>query len=225
MNVVAPSILSADFTRLGDDIRAVEQAGADWIHIDVMDGHFVPNITMGPLVLKAVRQSTRLPLDVHLMIENPDQYVQGFVDAGADYVSVHVETCVHLHRTIQLIREAGAKAGAVLNPATPIAALDWVLNDLDMVLVMSVNPGFGGQAFIPSALGKISALRRIIDERSLETLIAVDGGVNDGTIEAIARAGADVFIAGSAIFGRSDYAAVIQQFKEKIASNPPAAHE
>lgn len=225
MNVVAPSILSADFTRLGDDIRAVEQAGADWIHIDVMDGHFVPNITMGPLVLKAVRQSTRLPLDVHLMIENPDQYIQDFVDAGADYVSVHVETCVHLHRTIQLIREAGAKAGAVLNPATPIAALDWVLNDLDMVLVMSVNPGFGGQAFIPSALGKISALRRIIDERSLETLIAVDGGVNDGTIEVVARAGADVFIAGSAIFGKPDYAAVIQNFKEKIAANPPTVGE
>lgn len=225
MNLVAPSILSADFTRLGDDISAVEQAGADWIHIDVMDGHFVPNITMGPLVVKAVRQVTRLPLDVHLMIENPDQYIREFVEAGADNVSVQVETCIHLHRTIQLIKEAGAKAGAVLNPSTPIASLDWVLNDLDLVLVMSVNPGFGGQAFIPSALGKISALRRIIDDRSLETLIAVDGGVNDGTIVDIARAGADVFIAGSAIFGKADYVSAIQTFKEKIASNPPVALE
>ena len=152
------------------------------------------------------------------------QHHQSFVDAGSDHISVQVETCVHLHRTIQLIKDSGAKAGAVLNPATPIAALDWVLNELDIVLVMSVNPGFGGQTFIPSALGKISVLRQIITDRSLDTLIAVDGGVNDGTIESIARAGADVFIAGSAVYGKSDYTAAIQDFKEKIAANPPAAN-
>ena len=213
MPLIAPSILSADFSKLGAEVQAVEAAGADWIHIDVMDGHFVPNITMGPLVVEAVRRSTALPLDVHLMIENPDQYVAEFSKAGADYISVQVETCTHLHRTLHLIKEHNVKAGAVLNPATPLTALDWVLDDLDLVLVMSVNPGFGGQKFITSSLEKIRALRRLIDENHLKTLIQVDGGVNRGTVGDITRAGADVLVAGSAIFGSDDYKATIAELK------------
>ena len=213
MPLIAPSILSADFSKLGAELQAVESAGADWIHIDVMDGHFVPNITMGPLVVEAVRRSTALPLDVHLMIENPDQYVADFSKAGADYISVQVETCTHLHRTLHLIKEHSVKAGAVLNPATPLTALDWVLDDLDLVLVMSVNPGFGGQKFIASSLEKIRALRRLIDENHLKTLIQVDGGVNRGTVGDITRAGADVLVAGSAIFGSDDYQATIAELK------------
>lgn len=213
MPLIAPSILSADFSKLGAEVQAVEAAGADWIHIDVMDGHFVPNITMGPLVVEAVRRSTALPLDVHLMIENPDQYVAEFSKAGADYISVQVETCTHLHRTLHLIKEHSVKAGAVLNPATPLTSLDWVLDDLDLVLVMSVNPGFGGQKFIASSLEKIRALRRLIDENHLKTLIQVDGGVNRGTVGDITRAGADVLVAGSAIFGSDDYQATIAELK------------
>ena len=213
MPLIAPSILSADFSKLGAEVQAVEAAGADWIHIDVMDGHFVPNITMGPLVVEAVRRSTALPMDVHLMIENPDQYVAEFSKAGADYISVQVETCTHLHRTLHLIKEHSVKAGAVLNPATPLTALDWVLDDLDLVLVMSVNPGFGGQKFITSSLEKIRALRRLIDENHLKTLIQVDGGVNRGTVGDITRAGADVLVAGSAIFGSDDYQATIAELK------------
>ena len=213
MPLIAPSILSADFSKLGAEVQAVEAAGADWIHIDVMDGHFVPNITMGPLVVEAVRRSTALPLDVHLMIENPDQYVADFSKAGADYISVQVETCTHLHRTLHLIKEHSVKAGAVLNPATPLTSLDWVLDDLDLVLVMSVNPGFGGQKFIASSLEKIRALRRLIDENHLKTLIQVDGGVNRGTVGDITRAGADVLVAGSAIFGNDDYQATIAELK------------
>lgn len=216
MKLIAPSILSADFSRLGEEIRAVEAAGADWIHIDVMDGHFVPNITMGPLVVEAVRRVTKLPLDVHLMIETPDRYIADFARAGADYIAVQVEACVHLHRSVQLIKEAGVKAGVVLNPATPASALKWVLEDVDFVLVMSVNPGFGGQQFIPSSLEKIAELRRMIQERGLSTLIQVDGGVNAGTIAAVAEAGADVFVAGSAIFGSPDYAATIRGFRQLI---------
>jgi len=213
MPLIAPSILSADFSQLGAEVQAVEAAGADWIHIDVMDGHFVPNITMGPLVVEAVRRSTALPMDVHLMIENPDQYVAEFAKAGADYISVQVETCTHLHRTIHLIKEHSVKAGAVLNPATALTALDWVLDDLDLVLVMSVNPGFGGQKFITSSLEKIRALRRLIDANHLKTLIQVDGGVNRGTVGDITRAGADVLVAGSAIFGSDDYKATIAELK------------
>ncbi len=213
MPLIAPSILSADFSKLGAEVQAVEAAGADWIHIDVMDGHFVPNITMGPLVVEAVRRSTALPLDVHLMIENPDQYVAEFSKAGADYISVQVETCTHLHRTLHFIKENNVKAGAVLNPATPLTALDWVLDDLDLVLVMSVNPGFGGQKFITSSLEKIRTLRRLIDENHLKTLIQVDGGVNRGTVGDITRAGADVLVAGSAIFGSDDYKATITELK------------
>ncbi len=218
MKLIAPSILSADFSRLGEEIRTVEAAGADWIHIDVMDGHFVPNITMGPLVVEAVRRVTKLPLDVHLMIETPDRYIADFARAGADLIAVQVETCVHLHRSVQLIREAGVRPGVVLNPATPLATIEWVLADVDFVLVMSVNPGFGGQQFIPSSLEKIAQLRMMIQTRGLSTLIQVDGGVNAGTIAAVAAAGADVFVAGSAIFGSPDYAATIASLRPLIGA-------
>ncbi len=213
MKLIAPSILSADFARLGEEIRAVEEAGADWIHIDVMDGHFVPNITMGPLVVEAVRRSTRLPLDVHLMIANADQYIPDFVKAGADLVAVQVEACVHLNRSLQLIRECGARPGAVLNPATPLESLAWVLEDVDFIMLMSVNPGFGGQQFIPNTLARIRQLREMLNARGLAPLIEIDGGVNAGTIADIAAAGADVFVAGSAIFGSPDYRAAIAEFR------------
>jgi ribulose-phosphate 3-epimerase len=215
---IAPSILSADFTRLGDEIKAVESAGADWIHIDVMDGHFVPNITMGPLVVKAVKSITGIPLDVHLMIEHPDRYLESFAESGADFISVQVEACAHLNRTLQRIRELGVGAGAVLNPATPLCSLDWVLDLLDIVLIMSVNPGFGGQQFIPNSLDKIRRLRQLIDARNLSTLIEVDGGVNEHTIADISKAGADVFVAGSAIFGKPDYANSIKTFRRLMSS-------
>jgi ribulose-phosphate 3-epimerase len=213
MPLIAPSILSADFTQLGNEIRAVEKAGADWIHVDVMDGHFVPNITMGPLVVEAVRRSTTLPVDVHLMIANPDAYIESFTKAGADIITVQVETCPHLHRSIHLIKEKGAKAGAVLNPATPLSALEWMLGDLDVVLIMSVNPGFGGQKFIASSLEKIRRLRALINDRGLNTLIEIDGGVNSNTVAAVVRAGADVLVAGSAVFGNRDYAQTIARLK------------
>jgi ribulose-phosphate 3-epimerase len=208
---IAPSILSADFSRLGEEIRAVEAAGADIIHVDVMDGHFVPNITIGPLVVEACRKVTKLPLDVHLMIENPERYIADFAKAGADYITVHAEAAYHLHRLIQNIREhKGVRAAVSLNPATPLEELDYVLPDLDMVLIMSVNPGFGGQAFIPSQLDKIRALRKRIDERKLSLEIEVDGGVKPGNAAEIAAAGADILVAGSAVFGAKDYAAAIR---------------
>ena len=213
MKYIAPSILSADFATLGAEVQAVQNAGADWIHVDVMDGQFVPNITMGPLVVEAVRRSTDLTIDVHLMIESPERYVADFADAGADYIAVHQEACTHLHRTIQQIRETGAKPGVALNPATPVESLQWILDDLDFVLVMSVNPGFGGQKFIPSALDKVKQLKTIIRERGLSTLIQIDGGVNPGTIGNISRAGVDVFVAGSAIFGSDDYKQTISELK------------
>lgn len=205
MKLIAPSILSADVTRLGEEIRAVEAAGADWIHADVMDGHFVPNITFGPMVVEAVRRVTRLPIDVHLMITAPERYIAEFAQAGATYICVHQETCLHLNRTVRLIRDAGARPGVVLNPATPVETLEWVLEYLDFVLIMSVNPGFGGQAFIPNTIAKIAALRRMITEKGLNTLIEVDGGVSERTIAGIAAAGADVFVAGSAVFKSPDY--------------------
>jgi ribulose-phosphate 3-epimerase len=216
MKLIAPSILSADFTRLGEEIRAVEEAGANWIHIDVMDGHFVPNITMGPLVVEAVRRATRLPLDVHLMIENADRYIPEFASAGADLIAVQVEACVHLNRSIQLIRECGARPGVVLNPATPLASLEWVMEDVDFIMLMSVNPGFGGQKFIPNTLTRVRQLREKLNARGLSPLIEIDGGVNAGTIADIAAAGVDVLVAGSAIFGSSDYRATIAEFRRLI---------
>ena len=216
MKLIAPSILSADFARLADDIKLVEAAGADWIHVDVMDGHFVPNITIGVPVVKGVRKITKLPLDVHLMIENADQYIPAFANAGADYISVQVEACTHLDRTLSLIRENGAKAGAVLNPATPICTLEWVLDKLDFILIMSVNPGFGGQAFIPSSLDKIRELKTILNDRGLSIPIQVDGGVSPKTIDDISAAGADIFVAGSAIFNTPDYAKAISDLRNGI---------
>ncbi len=212
---IAPSILSADFSRLGEEIRAIDAGGADYVHVDVMDGHFVPNITIGPLVVEAVRKITDLPLDVHLMIENPDRYIPDFAKAGADIITVHVEAVPHLHRTVQLIHSLGRKAGVTLNPATPVSSLEIILDELDLVLLMSVNPGFGGQQFISSCLGKIEALRREIDRRGLRTELEVDGGVKPENIGAIAAAGADVFVAGSAVFGTSDYRATINDLRRR----------
>jgi len=210
---IAPSILSADFSRLGDEIRAIEAGGADYVHIDVMDGHFVPNITIGPLVVEAVRKVTDMPLDVHLMIENPDQYIPDFAKAGADIITVHYEAVPHLHRTVQLIHSLGKKAGVCLNPATPVSSLEVILEELDLVLLMSVNPGFGGQNFIPSCLPKIQALRKEMDRRGLHIELEVDGGVKPANIAAIAAAGANVFVAGSAVFGTSDYQGTIAELR------------
>jgi ribulose-phosphate 3-epimerase len=215
-HLIAPSILSADFTCLGQEIKAVENAGADWIHVDVMDGHFVPNITMGPLIVEAVRRSTTLPVDVHLMIDRPERYIADFVAAGADYLSVQVEACLHLNRSIHHIKELGAKAGAVLNPATSLNTIEYILEDLDFVLIMSVNPGFGGQKFIANSLEKIRELNHKIRQKQLSTLIQIDGGVNPDTISKIAAAGVDVFVAGSAIFNTDDYRQTIQLLKAKI---------
>ncbi|MDP2861607.1 MAG: ribulose-phosphate 3-epimerase [Desulfobacterales bacterium] len=213
MKLIAPSILSADFSRLGEEIKSVEKAGADWIHVDVMDGHFVPNITMGPLVVEAARRVTSLPIDVHLMIENADRFIPDFAKAGASLISVQVEACAHLNRTIQLIKELGVKPGVVLNPATPLSAIEWVLEYIDFVLIMSVNPGFGGQAFIRNSFDKIKALSKMIKGKGLSTLIEIDGGVNKDTIRDISIAGADVFVAGSAIFGSRDYKKTIKLFR------------
>ncbi len=208
---VAPSILSADFGRLVDEIRAVETAGADIIHVDVMDGHFVPNITIGPLIVEAARKATKLPLDVHLMITRPEQYIGDFAKAGADYLTVHVEATNHLNRLVQMMKEQeGVRAGVSLNPATPLSSLDYILDGVDMVLIMSVNPGFGGQAFIPSSLEKISRLRKRIDDLGLKIEIEVDGGVKPENAAEIVNAGADILVAGSAVFGHKDYAAVIR---------------
>jgi ribulose-phosphate 3-epimerase len=218
MKVIAPSILSADFSRLGNEIKAVETAGADWIHVDVMDGHFVPNITIGPLIVEAIRRVTALPIDVHLMIENPDNYIPAFAEAGASLISVQVEASIHLNRSVQLIRQCGARPGVVLNPSTPVQTLEWIIEDVDYVLIMSVNPGFGGQAFIKNSLDKVRTLRQLIQRKNLKTLIEIDGGVNEKTIADIAAAGVDAFVAGSAIFGSRNYQATINTFREKIGA-------
>ncbi|WP_088005888.1 ribulose-phosphate 3-epimerase [Indiicoccus explosivorum] len=210
---IAPSILAADFSKLGEEVKAAEEAGADYLHIDVMDGHFVPNISFGAIAVKAVRPLTKLPLDVHLMIENPDQYIPEFVEAGADLITVHAEACPHLHRTLQLIRSAGAKPGVVLNPHTPVSAIQHILEDVDMVLLMTVNPGFGGQTFIPSVVTKITELKALIDERQLDVEIEIDGGINEETVIPCAQAGADVFVAGSAIYGKSDRKAALESIR------------
>ncbi|MBN1627691.1 MAG: ribulose-phosphate 3-epimerase [Deltaproteobacteria bacterium] len=217
MKKIAPSILSADFTRLGDEIKAVEKAGADYIHIDVMDGHFVPNITIGPMIVEAARRTTNLPLDVHLMISDPDRYVGDFRKAGADIITIHAEAVNHLHRSVQLIRSSGAKTGVSLNPATPLDVLEYVLDDLDMVLLMTVNPGFGGQEFIKEVLPKITRLKDMIKGRGLETEIEVDGGINADTIGLVSSAGADIFVAGSAVFKSKDYARTIRLMKERMS--------
>lgn len=210
---IAPSILSADFMDLGNEIKAVADVGADVIHIDVMDGHFVPNITIGPLVVKAARRVTDKTLDVHLMISDADTYIDAFADAGADWITVHVEACPHLQRTVSRIRERGLKAGVVLNPATSLSTLDYILDDIDIVMLMSVNPGFGGQSFIPATIEKIKDLRALLDRSCPHVMIEIDGGVSPATIEGIARAGANIFVAGSAVFGCREYGPVINQLR------------
>ena len=210
---IAPSILAADFSKLAEEVLEVEKAGAELIHIDVMDGHFVPNITMGPIVVEALRPITKLPLDVHLMIENPDAYIEAFAKAGADYITVHVETCKHLHRTIQLIRSFGVKPGVVLNPHTPVEQIKHVLEDIDMVLFMTVNPGFGGQKFIHSVIPKVKQLSDLIKEKGLSIEIEIDGGINEETIIPCVEAGATIFVAGSAIYNETDRAAALQRIK------------
>ena len=218
MTLIAPSILSADFSRLGEEIAAVEAAGADWIHVDVMDGRFVPNITIGPVVVASVRKATRLPFDVHLMIESPERFIDGFAGAGADTITVHVEAAAHLHRTVAMIREKGLRAGVSLNPATPLALVEPILPDIDLLLVMTVNPGFGGQKFISGMIPKIAAAKRMIQKAAPGVLLEVDGGVHLKNIRSIADAGADVLVAGSAIFGSRDYAATIGAMKARIAT-------
>jgi ribulose-phosphate 3-epimerase len=211
---LSASILSADFGRLAEQVRSAEQAGVDWIHVDVMDGHFVPNITIGPAVTQAVSQITGLPLDVHLMISNPERYVEAFVEAGADWLGIHVEATVHLERLIQQIKEAGAKAAVTLNPATPLNCLEYVLPEVDMVLLMTVNPGFSGQKFIPAVLPKVRRLRQMIDAQGLDVLIQVDGGVQVDTIRDLVAAGADVLVSGSGIFNERPVAENVRRLRE-----------
>ncbi|KRG13516.1 ribulose-phosphate 3-epimerase [Lederbergia galactosidilytica] len=216
MMKIAPSILSADFTKLGEEVKEVEAAGADYIHIDVMDGHFVPNITMGPLVVSAVKKVTKLPLDVHLMIEHPEQYIHEFAQAGADIITVHVEADRHIHRTLQEIKKLGVKSGVVLNPATPATMIENILEEIDMVLLMTVNPGFGGQTFINAVLPKIGEVQRMIQAKNLDVDIEVDGGIDTQTAKICKEAGANVFVAGSAIFGRADRNLAIQEIRSSI---------
>ncbi|MCK5165117.1 MAG: ribulose-phosphate 3-epimerase [Desulfobacula sp.] len=216
MGIIAPSILSADFTRLGEELTAVEQAGADWIHIDVMDGQFVPNITYGPIIVKACKRASNLVLDVHLMIEKPDLIIPEFVKAGADYISVHQEACTHLHRSLQLIKSFGVKAGVALNPATPLSSIEWVADQLDFVLIMSVNPGFGGQKFIESSCDKIKALSQLLKEKNPDAIIQVDGGINKDTVKSVSKAGATSFVAGSAIFNTKNYKEAILSLRQNF---------
>lgn len=212
---IAPSILSADFAKLGEEVVRLEKAGADLVHIDVMDGHFVPNITIGPPVIKALRKETKLPFDVHLMIEDPDKYIDSFADAGADIITVHAEACLHLHQTLQKIKKHGIKAGVSLNPATPLNSIEWVLNDLDMILIMSVNPGFGGQQYIEASTQKVKTLKNTLLSRGLNIDIEVDGGIDLSNIYEITKAGANVIVSGSTIFNAPDTSKIIQEFREK----------
>ncbi|NLP14443.1 MAG: ribulose-phosphate 3-epimerase [Clostridium sp.] len=211
---IAPSILSADFSKLGEEILRIEKAGADLVHIDVMDGHFVPNITIGSPVVKSLKKVTGLMFDVHLMIENPDSYIDAFVDAGADIISVHAEACRHLHRTLQRIKQLGKKAAVALNPATPLSSIEWVLDDVDMVLIMSVNPGFGGQKYIEGITRKIELLKNLIKTQGLNIDIEVDGGIDTGNIYSVTKAGANVIVSGSTIFSAKDTAKIIKELRK-----------
>jgi ribulose-phosphate 3-epimerase len=215
---IAPSILSADFARLADEVSRVEAEGADLLHVDVMDGHFVPNLTVGPPIVEALRKVTKLPLDVHLMITNPDSFIPEFAAAGASYLTVHVETCPHLHRTVQFIKERDVKAGVTLNPATPLSAVEEIIPDVDLLLVMSVNPGFGGQHFIASVLDKIARVRQLIDRTGSSAALEVDGGVKVENAARIIQAGADILVSGSAIFSSPDYGAVIRELRKTARS-------
>jgi ribulose-phosphate 3-epimerase len=215
---IAPSILSANFLKLGEEIKAAEAAGADMLHIDIMDGHFVPNITIGPSIVESIRKITSLPLDVHLMIEEPDKYLRDFIKAGADYLTIHYEASVHLHRTVQRIKESGVKAGVSLNPATPIWSLEHILPDADLALLMSVNPGFGGQDFIPQIIDKIKTLKNVLREKGVLTLIEVDGGIKLENAADIISAGADILVMGSAFFNSENYETIIKQFREIVGN-------
>ena len=216
MGIIAPSILSADFTKLGEELINIEKAGADWIHIDVMDGQFVPNITYGPIIVDACSKASNLILDVHLMIETPDPIIPEFVKAGANYISVHQEACTHLHRSLQLIKSFNIKAGVALNPATPISSIEWVIDELDFILIMSVNPGFGGQKFIKSSIDKIRELSRLLKEKNSNAIIQVDGGITSETIKSVSDAGAASFVAGSAIFNNDDYKEAIKNLRRNM---------
>lgn len=219
MTLIAPSILSADFGRLAEEVKCAEQAGADMIHIDVMDGCFVPNITIGPLIVEAVKKATRLPLDVHLMIVQPEKYIENFVKAGADILTVHVEACPHLHRTVWQIKESGIRAGISLNPATSLSSIEEIIHDIDLILIMSVNPGFGGQQFIPSMLDKINRAKKMILSNKLQTLIEVDGGVKLENAKKIVQAGADILVMGSAFFEQKDYKIFMKQLRKELNGN------
>lgn len=210
---MAPSILSADFARLLENVKKVERAGCEYLHIDVMDGHFVPNITLGPAIVKSLRKDVNMVFDAHLMIENPDNYIKDFVDAGCDMIVVHEEACTHLHRTIQNIKSFNVKAGVALNPATPIENIKYILNDIDMVLIMTVNPGFGGQSFIGTMIDKIKELKALIDEKGLDVDIQVDGGIKPSNVSEVVKAGANVIVAGSAIFNSDDIEATVKEFR------------
>ncbi|MBD0305285.1 MAG: ribulose-phosphate 3-epimerase [Nitrospiraceae bacterium] len=225
---IAPSILSADFARLAEEVACVEQGGADLLHIDVMDGHFVPNLTVGPPIVAALRKVTKLPLDVHLMITNPDAFIAELAEAGADYITVHVETAPHLHRTVETIKERGVRAGVTLNPATSLTAVEEIIADIDLLLIMSVSPGFGGQHFIPSTLGKIERARRLLDDTGSHADLEVDGGVKVDNAERIIQAGADILVAGSAIFSSQDYRATIAALRQSaqalVKGSRPSLH-
>lgn len=216
MGIIAPSILSADFTKLGQELINIEKAGADWVHIDVMDGQFVPNITYGPIIVDACSKASNLILDVHLMIETPDPIIPEFVKAGANYISVHQEACTHLHRSLQLIKSFNIKAGVALNPATPVSSIEWVIDELDFILIMSVNPGFGGQKFIKSSIDKIIELSRLLKEKNSNAIIQVDGGINSETIKSVSDAGATSFVAGSAIFNTDNYKKTIKNLRQNM---------